>query len=226
MPTCKAWKDIAPSTSARKQDPQAFWGEIGRTEIDWFREMGHGPGLVESAVRQMVFRREDERILQLPRPASQRHRAATRPRSSSKANRATSGSSRYAELHTLVCRFANVLKARGFKAGDRSIIYMPMIPEAARRDAGMRAARHHPQRGVRRILGRSAESSYSGSRMRELVITADGGWRRGKEVRLKPAVDEALEECPERSRCRSSTSGPARALPMKEGRDHWWHELR
>ena len=57
-----------------------------------------------------------------------------------------------------------------------------------------------------------------------LVITADGGWRRGKEVRLKPAVDEALEDCPN-VRDVIVYQRTASSIPMKEGRDHWWHEL-
>ena len=62
----------------------------------------------------------------------------------------------YRELYERVCRFANVLKSIGAKKGDRITIYMPMIPEAARRDAGMREDRRDPLRGVRRILaGRS-----------------------------------------------------------------------
>jgi acetyl-CoA synthetase len=57
-----------------------------------------------------------------------------------------------------------------------------------------------------------------------LVITADGGWRRGKEVRLKPAVDEALEECPN-VRDVIVYKRTASNIAMKEGRDHWWHDL-
>ena len=101
----------------------------------------------------------------------------------------------FAELHQQVCRFANVLKGRGLKAGDRSIIYMPMIPEAA--IAMLACARLGVTHSVV-FGGFSAEALKA--RIQDLdarvVITADGGWRRGKEVRLKTAVDEALEECP------------------------------
>ena len=129
----------------------------------------------------------------------------------------------FAELHQLVCRFANVLKSRGFKAGDRAIIYMPMIPEAA--VAMLACARLGVTHSVV-FGGFSAEALKA--RIQDLdarlVITADGGWRRGKEVRLKPAVDEALQECPNVSDVivyqRTGTG-----LPMNEGRDHWWHDL-
>ena len=105
----------------------------------------------------------------------------------------------FAELHRLVCRFANVLKARGYKAGDRAIIYMPMIPEAA--VAMLACARLGVTHSVV-FGGFSAEALKA--RIQDLdahlVITADGGWRRGKEVRLKPAVDEALAGLSERQR--------------------------
>ena len=89
-----------------------------------------------------------------------------------------------------------MLKARGFKAGDRTIIYMPMVPEAA--IAMLACARLGITHSVV-FGGFSAEALKA--RIQDLgatlVITADGGWRRGKEVRLKPAVDEALAECPD-----------------------------
>ena len=101
----------------------------------------------------------------------------------------------YADLHREVCRFANVLKGRGFKAGDRAIIYMPMVPELP--IALLACARLGITHSVV-FGGFSAEALKA--RIQDLdaslVITADGGWRRGKEVRLKDAVDEALKECP------------------------------
>src|SRR5690606_28824778 len=89
----------------------------------------------------------------------------------------------YAELHRLVCRFANSLKSLGFKTGDRSVIYMPMVPEAA--VAMLACARLGITHSVV-FGGFSAEALKA--RIQDLgaglVITADGGWRRGKEVRL------------------------------------------
>jgi acetyl-CoA synthetase len=129
----------------------------------------------------------------------------------------------YAELLRLVCRFANVLKSRGLKAGDRAIIYMPMIPELA--VAMLACARLGVTHSVV-FGGFSAEALKA--RIQDLgariVITADGGWRRAKEVRLKVAVDEALPECPSVESvivCRRTNS----PIQMQEGRDHWWHDL-
>src|SRR6267378_122748 len=101
----------------------------------------------------------------------------------------------YQELHRKVCKFANALKQLGLKAGDRAIIYMPMTPEAA--IAMLACARLGIIHSVV-FGGFSAEALKT--RIQDLeaqiVITADGGWRRGKEVKLKPAVDESLTDCP------------------------------
>ena len=94
-----------------------------------------------------------------------------------------------------MCRFANVLKGRGLKAGDRAIIYMGMVPELP--VALLACARLGIIHSVV-FGGFSAEALKA--RIQDLeaqvVITGDGAWRRGKEVRLKDAVDEALADCP------------------------------
>ena len=100
----------------------------------------------------------------------------------------------YTELHREVCRFANVLKARGIGKGMRVAIYMPMIPEAAM--AMLACARIGAIHSVV-FAGFSATSLedriIDGGC--EAVITADGGWRRGSVLPLKPAVDEAIAKC-------------------------------
>jgi len=129
----------------------------------------------------------------------------------------------YLELHRLVSRFASVLKSRGWRAGDRAIIYMPMVPELP--IAMLACARLGIIHSVV-FGGFSAEALKA--RIQDLdaglVITADGGWRRGREVRLKPAIDEALTECPGvRDVIVYRRTGGA--IDMQPGRDHWWHEL-
>ncbi len=114
-------------------------------------------------------------------------------------------------------------KSRGLKAGDRAIIYMPMVPELP--VAMLACARLGIIHSVV-FGGFSAEALKA--RIQDLeaqvVITADGGWRRGKEVRLKAAVDEALPECPTvRDVIVYRRTGSV--VEMKQGRDHWWHEL-
>jgi len=129
----------------------------------------------------------------------------------------------YAELFRLVCRFANVLKARGLKEGDRAIIYMPMVPELP--VALLACARLGIIHSV--VFGGFAAEAIK-ARIQDLeaqvVITADGGWRRGKEVKLKPAVDHAVAECPTvKDVVVLRRTGSA--VHMQQGRDHWWHDL-
>src|SRR5206468_12426431 len=118
---------------------------------------------------------------------------------------------------------ASALKSRGFKAGDRAIIYMPMVPELP--IALLACARLGIIHSVV-FGGFSAEALKV--RIQDLdaalVVTADGGWRRGKEVKLKTTVDEALLECPGvRDVIVYRRTGSD--IPMRVGRDNWWHEL-
>ena len=116
-----------------------------------------------------------------------------------------------------------MLKGRGLKAGDRAIIYMGMVPELP--VALLACARLGIIHSVV-FGGFSAEALKT--RIQDLearvVITADGAWRRGKEVRLKPAVDESLTDCPSvRDVIVLRRTGGE--IDMQEGRDHWWHHL-
>ncbi|MCH2169394.1 acetate--CoA ligase [Myxococcota bacterium] len=129
----------------------------------------------------------------------------------------------YGELHREVCRFANVLKERGIKKGDRVALYMPMVPELA--IAILACTRIGAVHSV--VFG-----GFSAEALRErindagakLVVTADGGYRRGEPNALKPAVDAALRRTPsvENVIVVKRTGEPTR---MKKKRDHWWHEL-
>ncbi|MEY2808299.1 MAG: Acetyl-coenzyme ligase, partial [Planctomycetota bacterium] len=99
----------------------------------------------------------------------------------------------YAELQLEVARFANVLKSRGVKKGDRVAIYMPMIPEAA--IAMLACARIGAAHSV--VFGGFSSQALV-DRIQDggcvAVITADGSWRRGALLALKPAVDEAVAQ--------------------------------
>lgn len=128
----------------------------------------------------------------------------------------------YGELQREVCRFANVLEKHGVKAKDRVLVYMPMIPEAA--IAMLACARIGAVHNVV-FGGFSADSIVdrledSGATM---VITADGGWRRGKIVPLKENVDAALQRYDKvrkvivHKRCGNEVS-------MNSNRDLWWHD--
>lgn len=128
----------------------------------------------------------------------------------------------YGQLQREVCRFANVLETNGIKAGDRVLIYMPMVPEAA--IAMLACARIGAVHSVvfggfaaEAILDRLEDSGAVA------VITADGGWRRGKVVALKPAVDEALAKYHKVRRV-IVLNRCGNEVGMVEGRDLWWHE--
>ena len=129
----------------------------------------------------------------------------------------------YQQLHEEVCRFANVLKGQGIVPGDRVALYMPMIPELA--IAMLACARIGATHSI--IFGGFSADSIR-DRVNDagckLIVTADGGWRRGSEVKLKPAVDEALKSTPTIEKCVvvRRTNSP---VQMKEGRDFWWHDL-
>jgi acetyl-CoA synthetase len=129
----------------------------------------------------------------------------------------------YQELHRLVCRLATVLKNLGYSAGDRAIIYMPMIAELP--IAVLACARLGITHSV--VFGGFSAEALKARTLdldATLVITADGGWRRAKEVRLKDAVDESLTDCPNVKHV-ITYKRTMSAIAMKPGRDLWAHEL-
>jgi acetyl-CoA synthetase len=129
----------------------------------------------------------------------------------------------YAELLAEVCRAANALTELGVSAGDRVAIYMPMIPETA--IAMLACARIGAPHSV--VFGGFSADALA-NRIEDadarVVITADGGWRRGKQAALKPAVDEALEQSP-RVRTVVVVRRTGQETAMTQGRDVWWHDV-
>jgi acetyl-CoA synthetase len=128
----------------------------------------------------------------------------------------------YQQLHREVCRFANVLKRNKIKKGDRVIIYMPMIPEAA--VAMLACARLGITHSVV-FGGFSAESIKD--RVHDsgavAVITADGGYRRGKIIPLKANVDAALQDGAHPVKRVIVFRRAGNEIHIEEGRDVWWH---
>ena len=129
----------------------------------------------------------------------------------------------YRELHAEVCRFANVLKSRGVKKGDRVCIYMPMIPEAAM--AMLACARIGAVHSV--VFGGFSPESLKDRILDSdcrVVITADEGVRGGKKVSLKANTDEALKACPAVHTVLvvKHTGG---TIDWHAPRDCWYHEL-
>ena len=132
----------------------------------------------------------------------------------------------YWDLYRAVSRFASVLKSLGVKKGDRVGIYLPMVPEAA--IAMLACARIGAPHSVV-FGGFSAESLRDrlNDAQAKVLITADGGWRRGKAVELKAQADKALQDAPSVETCIVVKRGGGIDVPihMLEGRDRWYHEL-
>jgi acetyl-CoA synthetase len=129
----------------------------------------------------------------------------------------------YAQLLDEVQRFANVLKGLGVRKGDRINIYLPMIPEAA--VAMLACARIGAAHSV--VFGGFSAQALAdriNDAEAKVLITADGGWRRGEVFPLKPQADAALANTPTIEhvvvvgRC-------GNAVEMQPGRDHWYHQL-
>ncbi len=132
----------------------------------------------------------------------------------------------YADLLAEVSRAANALRELGVEKGDRVAIYMPMIPELP--IAMLACARLGAPHTV--VFGGFSAEALSGrinDAEAKVVITADGGWRRGKPAELKPAVDDALRETPtiEKVLVVRRLGDQATQCPMQAGRDVWWDEI-
>lgn len=129
----------------------------------------------------------------------------------------------YNELHTKVCKFANVLKNQGIKKGDRVCIYLPMIPELAY--AILACARIG---AIHSVVFAGFSSSALATRINDcgakMVITSDGSFRGDKTIDLKTIVDKALVDCPsvEKVLVAKRTHSP---LELKSGRDFWLEPL-
>ncbi|RKY23265.1 MAG: acetyl-coenzyme A synthetase, partial [Planctomycetota bacterium] len=129
----------------------------------------------------------------------------------------------YKELHREVCKFANVLKDKGVKKGDRVAIYLPMIPELA--VAMLACARIGAIHSI--VFG-----GFSAEALRDRIldsecktlITSDGSFRSGKTIPLKKNADAAVAECP----CVENVIVVQRTksdVTLQEGKEYWWHDL-
>ncbi len=128
----------------------------------------------------------------------------------------------YQELYEMTCQFANVLKKNGIAKGDRVVIYMPMVPEAA--VAMLACARIG---AIHSVVFAGFSSNSLADRINDcsakMVLTSDGNFRGAKTIAVKEVVDEALEKCKSIENVivlkRTGTK-----VDMKMGRDLWWHE--
>ncbi|HUI25115.1 MAG TPA: acetate--CoA ligase [Candidatus Kryptonia bacterium] len=206
--------------TAAAADPQAFWAGIA-TDLEWST-----PWQTVLEWKPPFAKWFVGGTTNVSHNCLDRHLATWRRNKAAIIWEGEPGDSRtltYQDLHREVCVFANVLKALGVHKGDRVGIYLPMIPEAA--IAMLACARIGATHSVV-FGGFSAEAlrDRMNDAQAKIVVTADGGYRRGQVVPLKANVDEALRDAP----CVEHVVVVRRTgetVPMKGGRDHWWHEL-
>jgi acetyl-CoA synthetase len=203
------------------EDPDAFWAEQAKS-LDWFKtwdkvlDWSHAP-------HAKWFTNAK---LNVAHNCLDRHLTGWLRNKAAIIFEGEPGDTRtltYQQLHREVCKFANALKMLGVHKGDRVTIYLPMVPEAA--IAMLACARIGAVHSV--VFGgfsADAVADRNNDAKSKLVITADGGWRRGKVIPLKANVDAALAKSPTVEKCvvlnRCNT-----AVDMKPGRDVWWHDM-
>jgi acetyl-CoA synthetase len=203
-----------------KDDPEGFWGEQAKT-LHWFQPWTKVLEWKEPHAKWFLGGK-----INVSYNCLDRHLTTWRKNKAAIIWEGEPGDSRtltYQQLHREVCKFANALKKLGIKPGDRVTIYMPLIPEAA--VAMLACARIGATHSV--IFGgfsADAVADRNNDAKSKLIITADGGWRRGKVVPLKQNVDAALAKSPSVEKC-IVVNRCNQTVEMKPGRDVWYHEL-
>ena len=204
-------------------DNEGFWAEHGK-RIDWIKPY--------SVIENVSYDAKDLRIrwfedgtLNAAANCLDRHLETRGDKTAIIFEGDEPDSSRhitYRELHNEVCRFANMLKARGVNKGARVTIYMPMVPEAA--VAMLACARIGAVHSV--VFGGFSPDALAG-RIQDcdssIIITADEGVRGGKIIPLKANTDAALESCPMCETC-IVIRRTGNNINWVDGRDYWYHE--
>ena len=208
------------------RDPDAFWAEQARA-LDWIK-----PWKTVSEWKPPHSRWFLGGKLNVSANCVDRHVMTSRRNKAAIVWEGEPGDRRtltYWDLYVEVRKFANVLTGLGVKRGDRVAIYLPLIPEAA--IAMLACTRIGAIHSV--VFGGFSPESLR-DRINDakckLLITADGGYRRGQVVPLKRNSDKAIEECPSIENVvvvqrRPGAGGDEAFAELREGRDHWWHRL-
>ncbi|HLE64158.1 MAG TPA: acetate--CoA ligase, partial [Pyrinomonadaceae bacterium] len=216
----KSMAELEQLRAEASADPEGFWGRMAE-ELHWFKkwtkvlewEPPHAKWFTGGKIN-------------LSYNCLDRHVASWRRNKAALIWEGEPGDQRtltYQQLHLEVCRFANVLKHIGVEKGDRVALYLPLIPELA--IAMLACARIGATHSV---IFAGFSSTALVDRINDatckVVVTADGGWRRGSEVKLKAAVDETLKQTPSVRAC-VVVKRTGERIHMEAGRDYWWHEL-
>lgn len=201
--------------------PDIFWGRMAREELHWFKPFSDVLEWNEPFAKWFVGGKTNAsyNCLDAHLDSPKRNQAALIWEGEPGEERTLT----YQELHHEVCKFANVLKKLGMKQGDVASIYLPMTPEAV--IAMLACARIGVVHSVI-FAGFSSEAiaDRNNDAQAKMVITADGGWRRGQQLPLKANVDAALAKSPTVKHC-IVLRRLGNHVPMQDGRDHWWHDL-
>ncbi len=203
-----------------KDDPAGFWGEMAEN-LDWFKKWD---SVLEGDMPETKWFSGGQ--INASYNCLDRHLTTWRKNKAAIIWEGEPGDTRtltFQELHREVCQFANVLKKLGVETGDRITIYMPMIPELA--IAMLACARIGATHSI--IFGgfsADAIADRNNDAQSKLVITADGGWRRGKEIELKKNVDASLEKSSSVEKV-VVVNRVGCDVEMVPDRDYWWHEL-
>ena len=201
-------------------NPAEFWAQYAR-ELDWFQ-----PPATILRGRGADARWFDGGRLNLAHNCVDRHALGSRRDKVALLWEGEPGEVRrltYADLHTEVQRFANALKDAGVKKGDRVAIYMGMTPELA--IALLACARSGAVHSV--VFGGFAAHAIADRVLDadcRVLVTQDVSYRRGQPIKLKAIVDEALERCPGVATVLVFQRDANFTVPMKTGRDVWWHD--
>jgi acetyl-CoA synthetase len=222
MQRIKSLSDYFKKYELSEKDPESFWSEIAesftwkkkwdkvldwdfeKVNINWFQNAKLN--ITENIFERNLKERGDKTaIIWEPNDPSESPIHIT-----------------YKELYEETCRFSNALRAKGIKKGDRVIIYMPMVPEAA--IAMLACARVG---AVHSVVFAGFSSTSLADRINDcqakMVLTSDGNFRGSKTIQVKPVVDEALEKC---STIESVIvlERTKQNVEMLDGRDYWWHD--
>jgi acetyl-CoA synthetase len=208
------------------RDPVGFWEGMAR-ELQWIQPWSEALDWQPPHVRWFV-----DGKLNVSANCIDRHLGGPRRNKAALIWEGEPGDRRtltYWDLYVEVTKCANVLASLGVRHGDRVAIYLPMIPEAA--IAMLACARLGAIHSV--VFGGFSPESLRdriNDSQCKVLITADGGYRRGQTVPLKRNADKALEDCPSIEkvivvRRRAGAEGDESFAEMKDGRDLWWHRL-
>ncbi len=201
------------------EDPEGYWGEQAEL-LDWFEkpkktlewDLPHAQWFVGGTLN-VAYNCVDRH--------AEKH--GNRPALMWEAEDGKALQLTYHELRDLVCRFANALKSLGVTKGDCVALYLPMVPELA--IAMLACARIGAVHSV--VFGGFSAPALAdriNDAKSKVLVTADGGYRRGRVILLKEAADTAVQSCPtiEKVVVVKRTGEP---VAWNEKRDLWWHEI-